>query len=507
VFGGLPQYAIPGNAGFAPPPSVMPPGNFGPAYDPLGIGPVAGNGPPPGPMYPMPGPYGQQVYQPAPPTPSVAGGDLGYGNAPHWWAEGEYLLWFTKGQNVRYPLLTTSAPSDAGIVGAASTTVLVGDRPLGYNGMNGLRIGTGFFGDQDRRFGFQVYGFILERASNTQTFGTLDEGTPTTPSTAINTGTRQSGIPVLARPFVDVVTGAQSSIVLSGPNFGPSQVIVGTNTQTWGITPEGVWNVYRSQPGSKFSWSFDLTAGYRYLNVKEQLWVYSTTELNGFSALGTFQSGPFGIITQVISSGTGLAQANQAGVNLTVPARVSLADQYTAVNQFNGAVLGFKTDARYGMFTSSLFGKIAVGEMHERVTLNGVGSFNDPTGASGNLPGSSAVVGGLPGGGLGQFYGGVLVNAANIGTYVHDRFTYIPEVGLNFGIALTKGLTGYIGGNFLYFPNLVRPGNLVNPVTSSAAVPFSANYGQAGAPRGPAFTLVETDHWIGGLTCGLILKY
>ena len=69
TFGGFPGHAIHGNAGFAPAPVILPPGNFGPPNDPLGLGPVGGFGPPPGPQYPMPGPYGAQSYQPSPPMP------------------------------------------------------------------------------------------------------------------------------------------------------------------------------------------------------------------------------------------------------------------------------------------------------------------------------------------------------------------------------------------------------------------------------------------------------
>ena len=190
----------------------MPPGNYGPPGDPLGLGPVGGFGPPPGPQYPVPGPYGAAQYQPAP-TGGGAGGrggpggmgdnGLGYGEAPRWWFDAEYLLWFTRDQQVNTPLLTTSAPANGGLVGSASTTVLVGNRDLNYGAISGYRLTAGFYGDADRRFGFQLSGFSTERKSNSRRFGALS-------STA-------SGIPVLARPFVDV-NGVPSAVVLSGPD-------------------------------------------------------------------------------------------------------------------------------------------------------------------------------------------------------------------------------------------------------------------------------------------------
>src|SRR5215207_11267785 len=39
AWGGFPANAIPGNSGYAPPPVILPPGNYGPPGDPLGLGP------------------------------------------------------------------------------------------------------------------------------------------------------------------------------------------------------------------------------------------------------------------------------------------------------------------------------------------------------------------------------------------------------------------------------------------------------------------------------------
>jgi hypothetical protein len=497
AFGGFPANAIPGNSGYAPPPVILPPGNYGPPGDPLGLGPVGGFGPPPAPMYPVPGPYAQQSWQPPPNMPNVSGGDrgLGYGSAPHWWFEGEYLLWFTKGQPVNFPLLTTSAPSDAGMLGAASTTVLVGQRDLGYNAINGFRLTSGFFGDADRRFGFQMTGFLTERRTNVQTFGDLR-----------NT----AGIPTFARPFIDVA-GVQSTVVLSGPEFGPAVVKVGANTQTWGVEPEAIWNLYRAEPGTRAWWSLDFIAGYRFIQMKEELFVQSTTQLDTRTALPVFQNvGPFGVITL---TGVNVVPATTTfgGVLVSGPAVINIQDNIRATNRFNGAVFGLKAEGRYGIFTTSSFAKVAIGNMHQRVEITGGGAFVDTTNRSGssatNIPALNNLILNAAVGGNGSAVGGLLANASNIGTFVHDRFSYIPEVGGNVGIALTRGLTGYIGVNLLYFPDVVRPGTIVSPLVSSAAVPFSPNYGAPGAPRAPGFRFIDEDHWLGGVNFGFMLRY
>ena len=463
---------------FAPAPAIMPPGNFGPPGDPLGLGPVGGFGPPPGPMYPMPGPYAQQSYQPAPPGGGGGDGGLGYGTAPRWWFEGEYLLWFSRGQDIRYPLLTTSAPSDAGVLGAASTTVLVGQRKLGYDAFNGFRLTAGFFGDADRRLGFQMTGFTTESQVESRKFGNLR-----------NT----SGLPVLARPFVDVA-GVQSAVVLSGPGIGPARVRVSTTSQTYGLEPVGVWNLYRAEPGTRRVWSVDLLAGYRFLEFHEALNISSTTQFNGggTTSLPSFTTGPFGTVSQTGATVASTATTTFGGVGVIGPATIDTRDTFRTINRFNGFVVGLKGEARYGLLTASSFAKIAVGNMYERVEVLGTGAVISGTGTNRSV---------------GTAFGGVLANASNIGTYTNDRFTYIPEFGGNVGVALTGGLTGFIGVNFLYFPDVVRPGTIASPLVSSAAIPFSPNYGAAGAPRGPALRIVEEDHWLGGVNFGFMLRY
>lgn len=490
VFGGMPSRAIPGNAGFTPPAAIMPPGNFGPPNDPLGIGPVGEFGPPPGPMYPMPGPYAEQSFQPSPITPppnsGVNGlGGVNYSAAPHWWFDGEYLLWFTSGQRVPTPLLTTSAPSDSGILGASTTTVLAGGgRALGYHAINGFRLAAGFFGDADRRFGFEMSGFLLERSSNIQNFGSIGDA---------------SGIPTLARPFIDL-NGAQSTLVLSNPNFGPARVQIGTNTQTWGVEPVGVWNIFRSTPTKRGFWSLDFLAGYDYIQIKENLWIQSRTQLRDMVALPTFIAGQNGIAIAPVETGFG-------GVIVGGPAVVQVRDQFTSTNMFNGLLLGLRGEGRYGMFTASWYGKVGIGEMHERVQIFGGSSFVDPTGNSGSTFLNQRIFESGVNGGVGAAVGGVLANPSNIGTFVHDRFTLIPQAGINLGIALTTGLTGYIGVSGMYFPSVVRPGLQINPVVSSATIPFGANYGASGAQRSPFYNIRETNQVIGGVNFGLKLRY
>jgi hypothetical protein len=490
VFGGLPQYAIPGNAGFAPPAVIMPPGNYGPPGDPLGLGPTAGFGPPPAPMYPMPGPPGAQTWQPAPDMPAT---DLNYGTAPHYWFNGEYLVWFNDAMRLKAPLLTTSAPTDGGVIGAPSTTVLVGNKHLGYGGINGLRLSGGFFGDADRRFGFEWSVFVLERAANTQVFGDVGNFA-------------LSGIPTLARPFIDSTTGTQSAVVLSGPDFGAARVNVATTNQAWGIDALGVWNLFRTEPGCKAATSVDFLAGYRFIEIKEELFVQSRTLLDPTVALPVFQTGPFGVITQSPAVAAP-ARAPFGGVTIGGLAGLEIRDRFRALNKFNGGVVGLRGEVRYGMWTVSSYTKVAVGNMHERIEVFGGGSFYDPTGRSGVTRTTQGAFDLRVGGGAGSAIGGVLANTNNLGIFLKDHVDVIPEVGLNVGLALTRSSTIYLGGTLIYFPNVARPGDLINPVVNSSAIPFSANYGNPNAVQTPTLRIVDSHYWLGGVNVGLQIRY
>ncbi|MBN9119571.1 MAG: BBP7 family outer membrane beta-barrel protein, partial [Planctomycetes bacterium] len=360
------------------------------------------------------------------------------------------------------------------------------NRDFGYGAMSGMRLTAGFFGDADRRFGFQIQGFFTEHKPVREKFGDLS-----------NT----AGIPTLARPFIDV-NGASSAVLLSGPNFGAAIVRVRTDTQTIGVEPVGVWNLYRAEPGTRRVWSVDFLAGYKFVQLRENLIINSFSRLDDQIALPVFAGGAFGQIGQNTSIVP--AQVPLGGTIVGGPAVVQLNDQFRTTNRFNGAVIGLRTEGRYGMFTSSLTAKIAAGYLNERVEISGNTTFVDPTSRSGT-PSTFGFPSGV--GGNGGSVGGVLANPSNIGTFVHDRFTYIPEVGVTFGVALTRGLTAYVGGNFIYMPDVVRVGNTVNPVVSSAAIPLSPNFGATGAARGPGFRFIEDDFWIGGATFGLMLRY
>jgi len=428
-------------------------------------------------MYPNPGPYGAPLYQPGPPAPGNGGG---YGQAPHWWTTMDYLVYFAKGQPANFPLLTTSAPNDAGIIGRSSTLVLAGNQDLSYNPISGFRINAGFFGDVDRRWGFEASGTVLEHKANV---------------TDIASGTN---IPTLARPFIDSanprVIGSQ---VIANTNLGEGRAVVGTTNQTWWIDATGIVNLYRSEPGTKCAISVDFLAGYRFMMIEEDLSIDTHTRLNQTGTVTpVFAIGPFGVLTQVGTTVTPIPVAF-GGVTVSTPATIVVQDSFKVTNRFNGGVVGLRGEARYGMFTAGTTMKLAFGNMNQRLEIQGRSGYSD-------LSRPNPISGGPN---IGSAYGGLYANASNIGNYNHDEFAFMPEINLNLGVNVTRGLTAFVGYNFLYINNIARPADQMNPIVNTATVPFNANYGAANRPNVPRQIFAQDEFWIMGVNFGLMLRY
>jgi len=436
-------------------------------------------------MYPMPGPYGAPMFQP-PPTPggpgafsslTGAGSSGGLGTVPRWWFDGEYLLWYAKAQPVDFPLLTTSAPSQSGILGQPSTLQLVPGNHIPYGAISGFRLSSGFFGDADRRFGALVTGFYTEQKGVNHLF-----------ATSAPFGMSSVGIPLLARPFIDTTTGP-SSLVVTNNQFGVGSALVSTTTQTWGVEASGIWNVYRSCPDEKHFCSLDLIAGYKFLQNTESLTVQSFTTLNNALVVPIFSPGPFGV---PVETGVRVVPipVPVGGVISGAPATVQVLDRIGTTNKFNGGVFGLRHEVRWGMWSLMTTGKIGVGNMHETINMYGVTSFANP---STNQVGAS--------------YGGLYANASNFGTYHNDEFVIIPELTVNLGINLTKAITLFAGYNFMWISQVARPANQINPVIDSSTVPFSPNFGQLGHIPGTSNLFKQDEFWLQGVNFGMSIRY
>lgn len=142
----------------------------------------------------------------------------------------------------------------------------------------------------------------------------------------------------------------------------------------------------------------DLIAGFRYLDLKEDLNITTGAAAGG----GTF-------------------------------------DHFYGRNEFYGGQLGARACYRWSVFTFQIEGLLGLGDNHESLLVAGT-----TTTAAGAITG-----------------GGTFATAANIGSLNRDEFSVLVDTEGKIGIDIANGVQAYVGYTFLYLSNAVRPFNQV----------------------------------------------
>jgi hypothetical protein len=93
--------------------------------------------------------------------------------------------------------------------------------------------------------------------------------------------------------------------------------------------------------------------------------------------------------------------------------------------------------------------------------------------------------------------GGIFALPSNIGNYERDQFTFIPEINLKLGYALSRHWTATIGYSFLYFDNVALSGDLIDTQIDGLQ--------QAGVSAGtyPQFSWADSSYWLQGIDFGI----
>jgi hypothetical protein len=144
-------------------------------------------------------------------------------------------------------------------------------------------------------------------------------------------------------------------------------------------------------------------------------------------------------------------------------------DRLGARNRFFGGQLGLEAEGHYGSWSIDAAGKVALGANWEAVSLGG-----------------TTVIGGqvLP--------GGFLVSPASGGRYSGSVFATVSEIDVQVGYELMDNIRLQIGYSFLYFSDVVRPGEQVQVLQSGA--------------RG-SLPAANADFWGQGLNVGLEFRF
>lgn len=355
----------------------------------------------------------------------------------HGWVSVDYLGWYQAG--MRTPALVTSSPAgtpqNAAGVLPNSQILFGGNDDLLSDTMNGVRVRVGVWSATRPNAGAEGEYFGFSQQT-----GSFDRNS--------------TGSPILARPFYNNVTGLQDSELVAFPNLLSGRIQVQAESQLASAAVRfrhmlccsngcGYSSLACSPIQSQSR--IDATVGWRYMQLREGL-----------------------MITEDLTS----LEANNPGSFL-------IQDSFKTFNQFNGAEVGVQWLGRRGYWSAETILRVSIGNSLQRLEV--AGTTQSPKG-----------------GAISQ--GGLLAQPGrNIGNFEQENFAMIPELGATVGYQLTERLKLNVGYTFLYWSNLIRPGDqidtTVNPNLLPPAIPGNTFLG-------PAVDIRETDYWVQGLSVG-----
>ncbi len=367
------------------------------------------------------------------------------------YARGEYLLWWFKNDQVP-PLVTTSAPADSGILGGQTTRTLFGGDGLSSGSHSGGRFTAGWWLDDCQTKAIEVSGFFLP--GDTQRFD----------ANSANFG-------VLARPFFSLNRNQEFSQLTVFPGESTGNISVQNSSNLWGVEANlrcnlccGCTPCDECDPCcTGWNYHIDGLAGVRYLNLNEDL---SITE-----NVANLPTAPAG-------------RANETAI---------VFDDFATRNQFYGAQVGLDAEfGRGGPWSLEVLGKLALGDTNQRININGGQQVTN-----------------LTTGVTTPFVGGLLALPSNIGSHNHNAFSIVPEVNLTLHYAINEHWSILAGYDFLYWTNVVRPGQQIDRVLDETQIP---NFDPPGtiAPAGqnrPAVLFHQSDFSAQGINLGLEFRY
>ncbi len=333
------------------------------------------------------------------------------------------------------PLATTSGPGttrpNAGVLGLASTGTLFGNENEDFGIFPGGRFTLGYRCGPCEESGLEVvYMFLGEKSAS---FSADDQS-----------------FPIIARPFFNVETSLQDSLVVAFPAQQTGSINVDLSNEFNSL--EMLW---RQSTITQNGRRVDFLVGYRYGHFAEILNIDSTSTF--ISQVGLI---PVGTISQV-------------------------SDRFSALNDFQGGEFGISTKKQFCRWSVEFLGKFAVGNTRSKVSISGSSSITSPP----SPPVTSN--------------SGLLALPTNIGTFEENNFTVIPEFGVTIGYDLTCRLKASLGYTFLYWSRVARPSDQIDLSVN----PSQLSSGTLTGNPAPQFHFTPGDYWVQGLTVGLDYRF
>jgi hypothetical protein len=355
------------------------------------------------------------------------------------WFRAEYLLWQITDQDLP-PLLSGERVPLRAVDGGAGTLplspILFGDDESNDEAQSGFRTHFGFWFPWRGVWGMDFSGFMLVRRTN-----------------ELSASSDALGNPVLARPFFDVTLPGENAQIVSYPGEFAGRFSADWMTRVWGVDAHFRRKLWCGPRG----W-VDGFLGYRHLQVNDTL----------------------NINEEIVD--INLDPGDASGFRVR--------DSFNTRNHFNGFQFGLEWERRFlrRWFVAGNF-KLALGNVHQVVQIDGSTDFLFPGGAS--VRGT----------------GGLFALVSNIGRYERDEFAIVPEFGIKVGLDLTDHLRMYAGYNLLCLSSAVRAGEQIDRAVNPAMLPDIVTppglIPPLTAPTRPTLIIRDSTFWAGGAQFGI----
>ena len=164
-------------------------------------------------------------------------------------------------------------------------------------------------------------------------------------------------------------------------------------------------------------------------------------------------------------------------------------DLFAARNEFHGAEVGFLTEWRCCRWSMETNLKVALGNTHSRVNIQGHSTQNGQSPAAGTD-------------------GGLLALQSNIGEYNNNQFSVVPELSATLAYNLTQRLRLTAGYTFMYWSTVARVGDQIDTnIDPNQGPQFGTAVPPAGLKPAPPQPLRMSDYWAQGVNLGLDYKF
>ena len=321
------------------------------------------------------------------------------GSRNRWLRGGVY--WYIQFFRNTPPLVTTSLPftdqADAGILGLPSTNVDYGNERIGTDIRNGGRVTLSHLFNDGITYG-DVRFWGVEDSS--ETFATTSANNP-----------------IIGRPFFNVGLGIDDAFLVAFPGLtDPGEIRVLSKNDLIGADAYLRRNLWDDCDGS-----LDILGGYQFTRLDDS----------------------------IVINNTSVSASANAGV--PIGTTISLFDSFRTQNEFHAASVGFLSRHYRDAITLEVLAKIAVGNMRQRVIVDG---SNTTT---------------TPGGGTSVTSGGLLALPTNIGERERNRAAISPELNVNAIYEIDDAWRVFGGYSFIYWSSVVLAGNQIDPAMESVA--------------------------------------